>query len=235
MGLDVLAPSGNELIKTVIFDFDGTLVSSLEGIHACFREALSGFGYSEPSLAAVRQTVGLTLEESVRRLANGQCSDALVDGVVTFYRDLYAEKGRAMATLFTGAIDTLCAVRGMGIRIVVVSNKSFAGVLRLAEQLGIEGPIDLMLGAVNVPFRKPEARLYTETIAPHLMDTDGRSVLMVGDSESDILFARNAGLRSCWVSYGYGDAAACRALDPEFILPGITQLPGLICTLNSAE
>lgn len=133
-----------------------------------------------------------------------------------------------MATLFPGAMETLLAVRAMGIRIVVVSNKSYTGVCSLAEQLGIDGIIDFKLGADSAPFRKPDARLYTETIAPHLPDPRGCNVLMIGDTESDLLFAKAAGLRSCWASYGYGDEVACKVLEPEFILPDIGRLPELV-------
>ncbi|HXH50297.1 MAG TPA: HAD family hydrolase [Terriglobia bacterium] len=222
-------------LTTVIFDFDGTLASSLEGIHACFQEALATFGYGRPSVAEVRRTVGLTLEESVRILTNGQCDGAKLGKVVDCYRALYTKKGRAMATLFPGAKETLTAVREMGIRIVLVSNKSHKGLCRLAEHLGIDASVNMMLGVDESSFRKPDARLFTETIAPRLAESHPRRVLMVGDTESDILFAKNAGLRSCWASYGYGDEAACKALAPEFILPNITRLPGLIHPINTSK
>jgi len=122
----------------------------------------------------------------------------------------------------------------MGIQIVVVSNKSHAGLHRMAEHLGVESMIDVMQGVEDGSFRKPDPRWYTESIAQHLNDPLGHNVLMVGDTESDILFA-NAGLRSCWAAYGYGEEATCTALGPEFILHDIAQLPGLIRSINSAE
>lgn len=222
-------------ITTAIFDFDGTLASSLEGIHLCFQEALVAHGYPEPSLEDVRQTVGLTLEESVRRLTDGQCDGTEMEEVLKSYRALYKEKGRAMATLFPGARETLSAVKRMGIRIALVSNKSHKGLHLLAGHFGIESMVDLMQGADNESFRKPDARLYMEDIAPCLPDASGSRVLMVGDTDTDLLFARNAGLRSCWAAYGYGDATACRALAPEFILEDITQLPDVIRNINSCE
>jgi phosphoglycolate phosphatase len=215
-------------ITTLILDFDGTLASSLEGIHECFQEALSGFGYARPSLEAVRQTVGLTLEESVRRLTKGHCDGARLGQVVDCYRALYAEKGRAMATLFPGTKAALTAIRRMGVRIVLVSNKSHKGLLHLAEHLGIHACVDMTLGVDDQSFRKPDPRLYAESIAPHLPEPHGRQVLVVGDTEYDIRFAKNAGLRSCWACYGYGNEFACKALVPEFILPDIAHLPGLI-------
>jgi len=222
-------------IRTVIFDFDGTLASSLEGIHACFAEALSRFGYAEPSAGEVRRTVGLTLEESVRILTHGQCGGAQPGEVLDCYRALYKEKGRGMATLFPGAKAALLSARKMGLRVVLVSNKSHSGLCRMAEHLGIGADVDALHGVENGSFRKPDARLFTETIAPLLPEPGGRRVLMVGDTESDLLFAKNAGLRSCWASYGYGDEAACKALAPEFTLPDIAQLPGLIQSINSSE
>jgi phosphoglycolate phosphatase len=222
-------------IRTVIFDFDGTLASSLEGIHACFAEALARFGYAELSVDEVRPTVGLTLEESVGILTHRQCGGAQLGEVLDCYRALYTEKGRAMATLFPGAKEALLAVRQMGVRTVLVSNKSHQGLCRMTEHLGIGADIDAMYGVENGSFRKPDARLYTETIAPLLPEPGGRRVLMVGDTESDLLFAKNAGLRSCWASYGYGDQAACRTLEPEFILHDIAQLPALIQSINSSE
>lgn len=223
------------LITTTILDFDGTLASSLEGIHVCFREALFRYGYPEPSVDDVRQTVGLTLEESVMKLTNRQCDGKQMEEVLTFYRALYAKKGRAMATLFPGAMETLSALKEMGICIALVSNKSHEGLRRLVLHLGIEPCIDLMQGADNESFRKPDARLYTRSIAPRLPDAGESQVLVVGDTDTDILFGKNAGLRSCWAAYGYGDPAACRALAPEFVLTDIAQLPGLIRGINSGE
>jgi len=222
-------------ITTILFDFDGTLASSLEGIHVCFREALFMNGYPEPSLEDVRRTVGLTLEESVRRLTHGQCDGEQTEDVVTLYRALYTKKGRAMATLFPGAMETLAAVKAMGIRIALVSNKSHEGLRRLAAHLGIESCIDVMQGADPASFRKPDARLYTENLAPRLPEAGESQVLVVGDTDTDLLFARNASLRSCWAAYGYGDPEGCRALAPEFILEDIAQLPGLIRRPNSGE
>jgi len=58
-------------VKLIIFDFDGTLASSLEGISACMGKALNLFGYRRPSIDKVRATIGLTLEESIRSSRDG--------------------------------------------------------------------------------------------------------------------------------------------------------------------
>jgi phosphoglycolate phosphatase len=51
---------------------------------------------------------------------------------------------------------------------------------------------------------------------------------MVGDTATDILFARASGMPCCWASYGYGDVERCRALDPEHEISSIEELPALL-------
>jgi phosphoglycolate phosphatase len=219
-------------ITAVIFDFDGTLAATLDGIYTCMCETLHRYGYAEPSLAEVRHTVGLPLEDSLKRLTAHRTNGASLPELVAFYRTLHSEKARSFTTLFPGTLDTLSALRSLRIQMILASNKSGAGLRSLSRQLGIDSYMDLLLGADDALFRKPDARLYAQNIAPHLAEPAASQVLMVGDSEPDILFAKNAGLRACWASYGYGNEDACQALAPEFILPEVARLPALIASLR---
>ena len=54
---------------------------------------------------------------------------------------------------------------------------------------------------------------------------------MVGDTEIDIQFAKASGISCCWASYGYGDKARCRKLEPEYRIDSIAELPALILRL----
>lgn len=53
-------------------------------------------------------------------------------------------------------------------------------------------------------------------------------VLVVGDTEADIRYARNIGARSVWCSYGYGEQERCRELKPEFVVGGLEEVKGLL-------
>ena len=90
-------------ITLIIFDFDGTLASSLDGIIACMGEALHGFGYARPSEDAVRSTIGLTLEDSIRKLTNHACPESDIPEVVRSYRKLHEAEAAPRTTLFDGA------------------------------------------------------------------------------------------------------------------------------------
>ncbi len=212
-------------IKTVILDFDGTLASSLEGIWSCMRETLAHYHFAEPTIEDVRCTVGLTLEESMHRLTQGRCEKPLTSEMVNFYRTLHTSKAAPLTHLFDGAIPTLAELRARNIFTILVSNKGRAGLHQLVRQFEMSSYLDVILSADDVHFRKPDSRLYTEHIAPlHSHPTNSQS-LVVGDTETDILFAKNVGLLSCWASYGYGDSLQCKALSPDFTIQKLTDLP----------
>lgn len=216
------------MIKAVILDFDGTLASTVKGIYACMAETFVTFGYPRPTPAEVRLTVGLTLDQAMRQLANDRCDEGAIQSMIATYRDLHRQKAAAMASLFEGTLETLTFLRARGIQSIVVSNRSRRGLHHLTEHLGIKDRLDVMLGADEVPYQKPDARLFTDVIVPLLAGAEPPEVLMVGDTEWDLLFARNAGLRSCWASYGYGDVERCRALNPNYVISAIGDLRNVV-------
>jgi len=215
-------------IKLIIFDFDGTLASSLEGITACMGKALHRFGCARPPEDTVRSTIGLTLEDSIRKLTNHACPESDIPEVVRAYRKLHEAEAAPRTTLFDGAADTLAAVQAARIKTVLLSNKGNAGLSSTVQQFEIINYFDLILSADHVKHHKPSAALYTTHIAPVFPQGDPKNILVVGDTESDLRFANNIGAQSCWAAYGYGDASACIALAPTFTISGISELRGLL-------
>ena len=217
------AASGRR-VELIIFDFDGTLAPSLAGITACMGKALQPFGYPRPSEDAVRLTIGLTLEDSIRKLTRNACPECDIPEVVRTYRDLHNAEAAPLTTLFDGAVETLAAVKAAGIKTVLVSNKGHTGLVQLLEQLTIINYFDLTLSADSARHHKPSAALYTAYIASAFPDIEAKRVLVVGDTESDLRFAANIGAQSCWASYGYGNASVCTALAPTFTISSISDL-----------
>lgn len=215
-------------IRAVIWDFDGTLASSLEGIAAAMREALLTFGFPAPAMEQVRATIGLTLEESMRRLTDGKSSEEQIPQLVAKYRSLHATKAAPLTALFPGARAVLGALKDRGILSIVVSNKGRLGLQQLIEQLEIGAEITIALSAEDILYHKPDGRLYTQRIAPLLRDVGPEEVLMIGDTESDIRFAQAVGLKVCWAKYGYGDPSACHALQPTHTIESVGEVVAVL-------
>ena len=215
-------------VKLIIFDFDGTLASSIEGIAACIGKALQLFGYRRPSVDKVRATIGLTLEDSIRKLTKWACPESDIPLVVRTYRNLYDKEGARLTILFDGAAETLTAVKAASIKTVLVTNKGNDALARLLQQFKIVNYFDLTLSADSVQHHKPSAALYEAHIASAFPYIDAKDILVVGDTESDLRFAANIGAQSCWAAYGYGHAPACTALAPTFTISSISDLHGLL-------
>jgi phosphoglycolate phosphatase len=215
-------------IRAVVWDFDGTLASSLEGIAAAMQETLQAFGYAAPTTEQVRATVGLTLEESMRWLTRGESSEDQIPQLVAKYRSLHASLAAPLTTLFPGARAVLGILKERGVLSVVVSNKGRIGLKQLIDQLEIGAEIAIALSADDVLYRKPDGRLYTQHIAPLLHGLLSDEVLVVGDTESDLRFALDAGLKVCWAKYGYGDPEVCQALQPTHTIESIGQVVAVI-------
>lgn len=75
---------------------------------------------------------------------------------------------------------------------------------------------------------KPDPGVVSQVILPHFPELGRTQMLMVGDTETDILFARRASLACCWASYGYGNVQRCRLLAPAFEIASITELAALL-------
>ncbi len=74
---------------------------------------------------------------------------------------------------------------------------------------------------------KPDPRLF-HAIQQQIPGGRLQRFLVVGDTETDLCFARNAGLQSCWATYGYGHGARCRAVGFDYTLDRIEDLPGIL-------
>lgn len=212
--------------KTLILDFDGTLVSSLESIYSATSAALQAFGYPRPSLDEVRHTIGLPLDESMQRLTAKDADDPEIPQLIAKYRELFRPLSTS-APPFEGAYETLSHLRSLGLQLILVSNKGTRGLRKMTEHLKIASFFDLILSANATPYRKPDPRLFREVILPVLVASPAE-VLVVGDAEPDLLFARNSGLHGCWASYGYGNSANCAALHPDFTISSIRELADII-------
>ncbi|PYI23831.1 HAD-like protein [Aspergillus japonicus CBS 114.51] len=174
---------------------------------------------------------------------------------ITTYRTLYAEHGHPLTRPYPAAYDLVRTLtQTHRIPVAIVSNKA-VGALRAALQR--DGflafiPEALVLGDGAFPRgrRKPDPAGFTEGLVPRLKayysahgggggggspewleregGVDMRRVLMVGDTITDLRFARNLGCPVCWCRFGQGDAAECEAAGPEVVIDGLEEFVGSV-------
>ena len=172
--------------EAVLFDLDGTLIDSFDGIVGLFLESMEGLGMGGVSEAAVRDIIGLPLDACFARFL----PQDRVDHAVQFYRTRYVDRMHDISPSFPGAEGLLSELKAAGIQLGIVSNKR-AGPLR--EIVGRKGwPVDIVLGeGEGIPAKPAPDLLWA---ACDRLGVDRRHVLFVGDSHLDAVAAEAAGL-----------------------------------------
>jgi len=184
-----------------VFDLDGTLVDTAPDLTASLNHALATLGRPPIAATMVRDMVGHGARKLLERglLATGDVSDALVEQGVLPFMAYYRANIAAGSRPFDGVEAALDRLAGQGARLAICTNKPEYLARSLIGELGWEHRFSALHGADTFPFRKPDPRHLTETIAA----AGGGRALFVGDSRTDAETAQAAAVPLVLVSFGY--------------------------------
>lgn len=194
----------NSKIKAVIFDLDGTLLDTLNDLAASINHALTKFGYPERTLEEVRQFVGNGYKRLVELAIPGGIQNKNFLEVLDEGKSWYSEHCNDTTKPYDGILDTLKSLKNQGIKLAIVSNKPDPQVKVLAKKY-FSGLVDQEtsigenedLGIKRKP--APDSLLHVLKI----FGLEKEEAIYVGDSEVDILTARNAGMDCTSVDWGF--------------------------------
>lgn len=236
----------SSLAKAIIFDFDGTLFDTHTSIAHTLALTFSHLlppTQPPPSHPAIAASIaaGLSLPQTITQLYPSSphvpALDArLLDHFLAEYRSLYRTHGTPLIQPFAHVQELLRDLRARSIPCAILSNKGIAAVRHVLAVHDLSSLVELVVGdgePVDCP-RKPDPGSWMMAIKPAFEQRAGvgslsaEDVLVVGDTEADIRYARNIGARSVWCSYGYGEQGRCRELKPEFVVGSLEEVKGLL-------
>ena len=199
--------------STYIFDLDGTLLDTLGDLAASVNYALRTHGMPEHSVDDVRRFVGNGVRKLMERAIPEGAGNPLFDEAFTAFRQHYMAHSLDTTRPYDGIPETLAALKARGCHLAVVSNKMMAATQELCHHF-FPDTIEVAIGedeAAGIR-RKPApdtvfAALDSFQIPRPLRGEDrgGVSAVYVGDSDVDILTARNAGIPCISVLWGFRD------------------------------
>jgi phosphoglycolate phosphatase len=193
-----------ESMRGVIFDLDGTLVDTAPDLTRATNYVLASRGRQPVPAEDVRAMVGLGGRMLIRRgfAATGEpLSELDVEELFELFLAYYADHIAIDSRLFPGSKEVLDLCRGKGMRLGICTNKPEALSRMLVESLGLKGYFDAIVGMDTIKVAKPDPRIYGETL--RRLDINGGPTVMIGDSETDVLTARAAGVPVIGVTFGY--------------------------------
>ncbi len=214
------------MARLVVLDLDGTLVDSSRDIADAVNAALGRLAPDAPPLplARVMSFVG----EGARLLVERTLADAPLaldlDLVLRTYLDCYRERLLATTALYPGTAEALDALARGGTTLAVLTNKPGDMSRTILEGLGVSARFARVLGAGDVPARKPDPAGLLALLAE--LQVPAEQAWLVGDSATDVRTARAASVRAAGAAWGF-DPAGLRAAGPDRLLQSPSELPYL--------
>lgn len=185
-------------VELVIFDLDGTLTDSAEGIVASFRHALHHIGAPVPAGDLAAWLVGPPMHQTLAAMGLGDQTDA----AMAAYRADYTARGWAMNSLFDGIVPLLNDLRAAGVQLAVATSKVEPTARRILDHFGLDGYFDVVAGASVDGVRAAKSEVMAHALEQ--LEPLPKRVLMVGDRRHDVEGAAAHGIDTVLVGWGYG-------------------------------
>jgi len=203
----------------IIFDWDGTLIDSIDWIVYCLQTAAKQCEYAIPESQAARDVIGLSITNACAKLFPGVDQETLTR-LTDSYQQTYLSRQLGREDLFPGVYEMLVELKQSGYQLAVATGKTRTG-LQLALQATDTEALFCITRCSDETASKPDP-LMLHQIIQHAKAANDRT-LMVGDSVHDLQMAKNAQISSIAVSCG---------AHPEDILQ---QYSPLMCLQQPAE
>jgi phosphoglycolate phosphatase len=186
--------------KTYIFDLDGTLLDTLNDLHASCNYALRTHGMPERSLEEVRQFVGNGVKKLMERAIPNGLENPLFEETLQTFRQHYLLHNLDTTLPYPGIMEMLQQLKAQGKRIAVVSNKFYAATQDLCKHF-FGDTIQVAIGEREDIKKKPAPDTVLEALRQ--LQVTRQDAVYVGDGEVDVETARNSGIPCISVLWGF--------------------------------
>ena len=228
--------------KAVIFDLDGTLTQSEEGIWNSVKYAAEKLGFPEPDAPTLRKFIGPPLGYSFREYMG--MDEATADKAVETYRERYNVVGLFENRVFPGIRRLMRTLKREGWYIGIATGKPQKTSERVVAHFGLDKFVEKLCGP-TADHRADKIDLIKNAL-PADWDYDTDEAWMVGDRKFDVEGAIGAGVKSIGVGYGYGSEEELRTAGCtqycatvqemiDFLCPGVTPPEGAFLSIEGLD
>lgn len=200
--------------KYVLFDLDGTIIDSSEGIVSSFIYALSKFGIEEKPGEHMRRIIGPPLSHSFRNYYGFNDEDTELG--VKYYREVFKAGLMLKNTLYPGMVELFDELRKNGKKVIVATSKPEIFVRPILADLVILDKFDFIAGSIVGDVRVDKGEII-DYIISEMRISDRRECVMIGDRDRDITGAIDVGVDAIGVLHGFGsreelEGAGCKII-----------------------
>ena len=204
----------NKDFQYILFDLDGTLTDSGEGITKAVQYALKHFGIDVPNITDLNKFIGPPLKDSYKRYY-GFDEEKAQEGLMKF-REYYEDKGLFENKVYDGIEEVLKTLKENGKTLIVATSKPEVHAKTILEHFGLAKYFDFIGGADLEETRVKKGDVIKYALKEAGVD-DFSKVIMIGDREHDIIGGKENNLKTIGVLYGFGDVVELTQARADFI------------------
>lgn len=211
--------------KAVFFDLDGTLLDTLQDLADSTNEMLRFFNMPERSIDEIRHFVGNGMVKLIERSVSSDFDKNNFEEAYEFFRNAYRKNMRNNTRPYEGIIDVLKRLKEAGMKIFVTSNKNDDAVKGLCNEV-FPSLLDEAVGVNENNPPKPNSKMIDNILEKYGLDI--KDCIFVGDSETDILTAKNAKMESIGVLWGFRDESVLISQGADFIIEKPCEIADIV-------
>ena len=198
----------------ILFDLDGTITDSGEGITKSVQYALKSFDINVEKLEDLNKFIGPPLKDSFKKYYN--FDDEKAELGLKKYREYYAEKGIFENSLYDGVVDVLEGLKKNNKTIILATSKPEVYAKQILEYFKVDKYFTFAAGSDFEETRVKKGEVIKYALEEAKI-SDLSKVVMIGDREHDIIGAKENNIKSIGVLYGYGDVVELTQARAEYI------------------
>lgn len=184
----------------IIFDVDGTLLDTTEGILAAVKYTVDNCGFTEPSETVIKTFIGPPIKESFLRTYD--IDNETANKLTTVFRNRYKDVDLLKAKPYQGILEVFDLIKMLGMKSAIATYKRQDYAENIVKHFGFGEYTDIIFGADN------DNKMRKKDIIEKCIEvsgiTDYSRVLMVGDSDNDAIGASQIGVDFLGVTFGFG-------------------------------
>ena len=212
--------------ENILFDLDGTLTDSKEGIVNSILYALEKLDIQEKHIEELDNFIGPPLRETF--MTRYKLPDELTEKAMNFYRDYFSERGLFENKVYPGINELLQYLSSLKYRLFVATSKPTLYAGKILKHFNLDHYFTDIVGCNLDNTRTDKTEIISHILSVYSLSP--QSSVMIGDRKHDLIGAKNNSVISIAVTYGYGSGEELSSHKPDFIVNNCNELKLIFLT-----
>lgn len=208
-------------MKYLLFDLDGTIADTEEGILSSVKYALKELKIDEPDINHLKQFIGPPLKSTFQLLYD--LDDEVADYATKIFREYYAKDGKYQCKLYDGMLETLQLLKDRGYVLFIATSKPTVFAVDIAKHLGISSFFEEIVGS-NLDNTRSKKADIIQYILDKYNIKEKNAVVMIGDKSHDLIGATQCDIKGVGVTFGYGTKEELESCQYEVLVDSPEEL-----------